>query len=149
MSKPFQILILADRARFLAYHVDRTVQRPMPRLLESLEFSDARRQMRELVTDKMGAFPAGGTAGQGNAPAVRMTVEEESDSRAIRQICGRITQILEKHQPRFWALAAPTGLDSGILEGLPGPWVERLCGNLALDLTRVPAPELLEHFEAV
>lgn len=146
MSKPSLILIVADRGRLLAYQVDRNHRRSQPRLLESLEFTEGRQHMRELVTDRMGAFPSNGTAGHGNSQAERMTVMEEYDSRAIRQISARVGQILEHHRPAMWAFSAPIGINAEIVGALKPMWEERLCENLALDLTRVPATDLLEHF---
>lgn len=147
MSKPTLILIVADRGRLLAYQVDRNGRRSMPRLLESLEFTEGRQPMRELVTDKMGAFPSGGTLGHGNSPTERLSLIEEYDSRAVRQISGRISHILEHHRPAIWAFAAPAGINSEIVDSLRAPWADRLCENLALDLTHTPAPDLLRHFD--
>lgn len=148
MSKPSLLLILADRGRLLAYRVERNGQRSIPRLLESLEFTEGRQPLRELVTDKMGAFPTGGTAGHGNSASERMSIVEEYDTRAVRNLSVRIGQILEHHKPTVWAFAAPAGINSTIVDALPGHWEERLTENLALDLTRVPAADLLEHFDA-
>ena len=103
--------------------------------------------MRELVSDKMGAFPTGGTNGQGNSAAERMTVVAEISMRTVRNLTTRITQLLQAHHPETWAFAAPGEINGVILDALPREWQDRLSQNLPLDLTRIPPTELLEHFE--
>ena len=147
MSKIPSFLIVADRGRLLTYIVEANRRRAMPRLVESLELSEGRAQMRELVTDRMGAFPNAGTAGQGNSPAERMTLAEEFDLRNVRQLARSISQLLEEHRPDRWGFAAPGEINGCILEELPTRWKSRLTHNLQLDLTRIPRTELLAHFE--
>ena len=147
MSKIPSFLIVADRGRLLTYLVENTRRRAMPRLIESLELSEGRAQMRELVTDRMGAFPNAGTAGQGNSPAERMTLAEEFDLRNVRQLARRIGQLLEEHHPERWGFAAPGEINGPILDELASRWKSRLTHNLQLDLTRTPHTALLEHFE--
>ena len=104
-------------------------------------------QMREIVTDRMGAFPNGGSAGHGNSIAERTALVEEISMRTIRNIAGLMSQFLDKHKPDRWGFAATSQINSAILDEVPERWRMRLSQNLMLDLTRVPASELLEHFE--
>jgi hypothetical protein len=94
----------------------------------------------------MGSFPNGGTFGQGNSPGERMALVDELSTRTVRNIAGRMTEILEKHSPESWGFAAPSSINGTILEELPQKWRDRLSHNLPLDLTKIPAHELLEHF---
>ena len=147
MSRIPSFLIVADRGRLLSYRVDNTGRTRSPRLVESLELIEGRQHLRELVTDRMGGFSNGGTFGQGNASAERMAVVEELSLRTIRNIAGRMTEFLDKHSPESWGFAAPGSINSTILEEMPLRWRNRLSHNLPLDLTKIPANELLEHFE--
>jgi hypothetical protein len=139
-------LVVADRGRLLSYVVQKNGHRATPRLVESLEMVEGRQHLRELVTDRMGAFPTGGTNGQGNSPAERMTLVAEISMRTIRNLANRILHLLKEHRPETWCFAAPGEINSTILDELPREWRDRLSQNLPLDLTRVPATELLEHF---
>jgi hypothetical protein len=147
MSKIPSFLIIADRGRLLSYRVDHTGRSCTPRLVESLELIERRQQLREFVTDRMGAFPNGGSFGQGNSPGERMALVEELSLRTIRNIAGRMTEFLDKHAPQAWGFAAPSSINSTILNEIPDRWRKRLSHNLPLDLTKTPADELLEHFE--
>jgi hypothetical protein len=147
MSPIPPFLIVADRGRLRSYQVDRSVQNATPRLVESLDFVEGRAQLRELVTDKMGAFPNGGTNGHGNSPSERMPLVEELSARTIRNVAGRMSAILQKHAPDRWGFAAPSQINGAILDELPDQWKVNLSTNLPLDLTRIPARELLHHFE--
>lgn len=140
-------LIVADRGRLLSYRVDNTGRSRTPRLVESLELTEGRQQLREIVTDRMGGFPNVGTMGQGNSSAERMALVDELSLRTVRNIAGRMTEFLDKHSPEAWSFAAPCAINSTILEEMPSRWRNRLSHNRPLDLTKVPANELLDHFE--
>lgn len=143
-TPPF--LVVADRGRLLSYEVQKNGRRSTPRLIESLEMIEGRQHLRELVSDRMGAFPTGGTNGQGNSPAERMTLVAEISLRTVRNLSNRIAQLLQAHQPETWAFAAPGEINSTIVEALPREWRNRMSQNLPLDLTRTPATQLLDHF---
>jgi hypothetical protein len=147
MSRIPEFLVVADRGRLLSYVVNKNGRRSTPRLIESLEMIEGRQQMRELVSDRMGSFPTGGTNGHGNSPAERMTLVAEISMRTVRNLANRIGELLRAHQPETWAFAAPGEINGIILDELPREWRDRLSQNLPLDLTRTPATELLEHFE--
>jgi hypothetical protein len=147
MSRIPEFVVVADRGRLLSYLVQKNGRRATPRLIESLEMIEGRQQMRELVSDRMGAFPTGGTNGQGNSPAERMTLTAEISMRTVRNLANRIGELLKLHQPMTWAFAAPGEINGIILDELSKEWRDRLEQNLPLDLTRTPATELLEHFE--
>jgi hypothetical protein len=115
--------------------------------MESVELLEGRQPMRELVSDRMGAFPNAGTMGQGNSAAERMALVDELSLRTVRNIAGRMTEFLDKHSPESWGFAAPGSINSTILDEMPPRWRNRLSNNLSLDLTKVPANELIEHFE--
>lgn len=117
-----------------------------PRLIEELELT-GRQQVHETLTDQMGAFPTGGTAGQGNSAAERLNLANEHELRSCRQVVGRIVELLKEHQPSNWGLAAPGNINRTIVDGLPADARNRLSRNLPLDLTKMPPKEVLERFQ--
>jgi hypothetical protein len=118
-----------------------------PRLIEEVELI-GRQQVHETLTDKMGSFPNGGTNGQGNSAAERLQLANEHELRSCRKVADRIVELVETHQPARWGFAAPSEINRTILDELPPAIRERLHRNLPLDLTKVPAKEILERFQA-
>ncbi len=145
MNKAPPFLIIADRGRLIAYSLEKTVRGPAPRVVESIDFVEAHTRLGEQLTDKAGAFPAG--HGQATAAAERMTLETELDLRSFRVVADWITKLLEKHQPETWGFAAPSEINGAILDELRPELRQRLEKNVCRDLTKIPASELLAHFE--
>jgi hypothetical protein len=140
------LLFVADGAQLLVYTIDRSAREAQPRLVESIDFAEGHDRLGEQVSDKMGAFPTGGSAGRGNSTAERMALISELETRALRHISERIIAILRERQPQEWSLAAPAEINTAILENLPSRVRESLGDNLPRNLTHVPSDELLEHF---
>jgi hypothetical protein len=138
------LLIVADRGQMLAYAIDEKRRGPVPRLIDSLEFSEGRQKLSEQLTDKAGAFPAGN--GQATASAERMTLTAELEMRTFRHIAERITTLFQERHPDTWAFAAPSEINGAILDELDPALRGCLKQNLTRDLTRIPADELVEHF---
>ena len=141
------LLLLADRGCLKAFHVNRKApHRPAARLIDSWSFEEAHGDFSDRYSDQAGSFPEGGTGGQGNAHAERMTLDAERETRIFRQIATRLTAFLEEHEPARWGFAAPAEINGAILDGLDERWKERLTVNLTRDLINHPAQEMLEIF---
>jgi hypothetical protein len=143
------LLIVTDRGTFKAYTLEPTPQRgAAPRLREAFDIRDAHGRYEDKVTDQAGAFPAGGTGGQGNSIAEHMSFEMETDARIFRVIAGEITSLLNQHQPRSWSFAAPAEINDAILDRVEPSWRGHLERNVARDLVKIAPSDLLRHFEA-
>lgn len=144
-TPPF--LIVADRGSVRAFSVEDTpAHGQMPRLLESFDISAAPEKYQDRFSDQAGAFPNGGSNGQGNSIAERMTLDAEWEMRAFREIARRIGDLLERHQPTRWGFAAPSEINGAILDQLPAGGKDRLTRNVKRDLLKVDAKSLLQQF---
>lgn len=141
--KQAAFLIVADRGSLAAYEVDRTVKKPVARLVENKEFAESHLRLGEQVTDKAGAFPSAGGA---TAAAERLTLAAELDARSIRRLSEHIAEWLKKHRPASWAFAAPAEINGAILDGVHPAFRERLTLNVRRDFIHVPAADLMDHF---
>lgn len=145
---PSFFLIVADRGTLKAYTVDGSNPRgPSPQLTEAFSLTDAHGRFGDKFTDQAGAFPNGGTAGQGNSAAERPHLRAEQETRVLRQLTRHVTDVLEKHQPFRWHFAAPAEINGAILDGVPAALKSKLDQNVKHDLTHTPPGELLRHFE--
>lgn len=141
-------IIVADRGSVKAYDIEQTPARRLTtRLVETLRVEEAHGRYEDKVTDQAGGFPAGGTGGQGNAIAERMTLESENEMRSFRHVAEHMTKLLEERRPERWGFAAPSEINGAILDGLAPELRARLVRNVRSDLTNTPADELLSHFE--
>jgi protein required for attachment to host cells len=141
------LVVVADRGAVKAYKVIQTPARgPSAQLVEEQELREAHERYRDKVTDQAGAFPSGGSAGQGNAIAERMSMETEEDSRLFKAIAQQIEGILRRNQPLSWVFAAPAEINPAILQHVAEDLHKILDQNVKHDLTKVPGHSLLEHF---
>lgn len=144
--KQATFLIVADRGSLAAYEVDRTVKKPVARLVENMEFAESHQRLGEQVTDRAGAFPMRGNAGGATAASERLTLAAELDARSIRRVAGHIATFLKKYRPVSWAFAAPAEINGAILDGVHPAFRERLALNVRRDFIHVPAADVLDHF---
>lgn len=145
-TPPF--IILADRGQLKAFKIERTPERGgSMRLISAIKIEEPRQRYAEKFTDQAGAFPNGGTNGQGNSIAERMPLEAEGEMRTFRTLAGGITDLLTEHRPERWAFAAPSEINGAILDGLAPELKASLTVNLPRDLVNTDAAELLGHFE--
>src|SRR4051794_28020333 len=116
---PPPFIIVADRGQLKAYRVERSDAGHLsPRLLLARDYAEPQQRFAEKFTDQAGAFPNGGSAGQGNSIAERMQLTAEGEMRAFRTIAGEITALLAEHRPERWGFAAPSEINGAILDGL-------------------------------
>lgn len=150
MNKLPSFLIVADRGRLVAYTCESESQQgTVPQVVAEVTFTEAHENFSEKVTDQAGAFPDGGTAGQGNAAAERLTLINEMDLQNFRRVGNCINHVLSSHHPKEWGFAAPSEINRAILEYVKPEFTGKLAQNLPKDLTKVPAEELVRRFAAV
>lgn len=101
-------------------------------------------KISDLVTDQAGAFP---TDGPGTAAYESMPLATELEIRSLRQIGGKIGEILEREEPVTWGFAALSELNEAILEHVPDERLDNLTVNLFLDLTNSPVTKAHSRFE--
>ncbi|HEV7869357.1 MAG TPA: host attachment protein [Chthoniobacteraceae bacterium] len=143
------LIIIADRGSLKAFAVEETAAHGRaPRLLETHQIADAHGRFQDKYSDGAGAFPNGGSNGQGNSIAERQGLMEETDHRILRELAGHITLLLKEHQPERWAFAAPSQINGAILDELTPEQRRNLSHNLKRDLVRTDAHDLLSRFEA-
>jgi hypothetical protein len=143
------LLIIADRAQMKTF---RLAPSPAGRsaslqLLDTFKIDEARGRYADEFTDNLGAFPNGGTNGQGNSSTERMDLAAENEMRSFRKLATRIEEIVRAEHPQRWAFAAPSEINGAILDGLATECRSTLAQNLRKDLVNLPTAELLEHFE--
>jgi hypothetical protein len=149
MKKHPSFLIIADRGRLIAYSCESESQRgSVPRVVAEVTFSEGHEKLSEQVTDQAGGFPDAGTAGRGNAAAERMSLIAEIDLQNFRRVGNYINHVLSSHHPSEWGFAAPSEINRAILEYVKPEFAGKLTQNLPKDLTKVPACEVAERFEA-
>jgi len=142
------LIIVTDRGSLKAYAVESTGYRSaMPRLLESFQIADAHGRYQDKLTDQAGAFPNGGTGGQGNSIAERMSMDAENQTRIFRLLAGQITSLLNQHRPEHWSFAAPSEINGAILDHLSPELRSHIERNVPRDLVKTQPSELLSHFE--
>lgn len=142
------LVIVADRGAVKAYEVDRTTAGgPALRLVADLQIVSGHERWGDVYADETGAFPNGGTNGEGNSIAERMDAEAEQEMKSFRDVARDIIGILEEQRPTHWVFAAPPEINTAILDGLPRPHKDSLIHNLPKDLVNTPADELPGHFD--
>lgn len=136
------LIILANRGRLVAY---RPTEAGHLVMVDSLEPMEGNVKISDLVTDQAGAFP---TDGPGTAAYESMPLATELEIRSLRQIGGKIEEILEREEPATWGFAALSELNEAILEHVPDECRDNLTVNLLVDLTNSPVTKVHARFEA-
>lgn len=143
-------LVVADRGCGKAYVVDEPGGRErMPRLVDNFEIQEAHAKYGDIYADQAGRFSDHGGQGvhRGSAAVEELSIEEEQQTRGLKRLAERIDTLLEEHQPARWALAAPSQVNGALIDKLSQTARESLSINVAKDLVKTPAPELLRFFE--
>jgi hypothetical protein len=135
------LIILANRGHLVAY---RPMESGYIEMVDSLEPMEGNAKISDLVTDQAGAFP---TDGPGTAAYESMPLAAELEIRSLRQIGGKIGEILEREEPATWGFAALSELNEAILEHVPDEYRDTLTVNLFLDLTNSPVAKVQARFE--
>lgn len=142
------LLIVADRGCLKRFRLEETPSfGPKAHLLETVRIDAAHGRYRDKFSDQAGAFPTGGTAGQGNSIGERMSLETEEETRIFRRLAAQMSAWLAEHHGA-WGFAAPAEINGAVLDELEPHLRERLTINLPSDLIHVEGPRLLQHFTA-
>jgi hypothetical protein len=141
-------LIVADRGCLKLFRLEETPSFGRKvHLLETVRIDAAHGRYRDKFSDQAGAFPTGGTAGQGNSIGERMSMETEEETRIFRHLAVQMSAWLAEHHGA-WGFAAPPEINAAILKEIDPHLRERLTSNLPSDLIHVEGPRLLQHFRA-
>lgn len=145
-----EFFLVADRGALKVYLLSKT-STPKLRLAETVAINGARLRFADEFTDQAGAFPVSNGSGRGTATAIaeRQHLIAEDENRSIRQISAKITEVLRANQPRRWSLAAPSAINSAIVDALPADIRDTLTRNLKKDLVKSSAGDVLDHFRKV
>ena len=126
------LILVANRGRLVAYRPNGMGHLEV---VDSLEPMEGNVKISDLVTDQAGAFP---TDGPGTAAYESMPLTEELEIRSLRQIAGKMEEILEREAAHSWGFAAASELKVALLEELSDEYRNGLTLNLRLDLTNSP-----------
>jgi hypothetical protein len=135
------LLILTNRGHLVAY---RPTESGHLELIDSLEPMEGNVKISDLVTDQAETFP---TDGPGTSAYESMPLIDELEIRSLRQIAGKMEEILEREEPASWGFSAKSVINQAILELLPDECLENLSINLKLDLTNSPPVGVRSRFE--
>lgn len=135
------IVIVANRGHLVAY---RATEGGQLEVIDSLEPMEGNEDISDLVTDQAEVFPTDGPETSGYES---MPLTEELEIRSLRQVAGKIEEILEREEASSWGFASGPEISEAIVELLPDECREILTLNVSLDLTNAPAPEVLAKFE--
>jgi len=139
------LIIVTDRGRLLAYRSD---ENQHLEVIDTLEIAEGLEKLSDLVTDNAGRFPNSGSPQHEGGSAERMPLIAELEMRAFAKIVQRITELCEQHRPHHWAFAAPSEINSAILDGLDPRWKNKITVNFDLDLVHEPAKNLVKRLLA-
>jgi hypothetical protein len=146
MSQP-NLLIVADRGNVKAYSVLKSPTHGVTAVLaEQVEFDEAHQMFEDQLTDQAGAFPSGGTAGQGTGTAERLSMENENDSRLFHRIGQTISELVMRHEPLRWSFAAPAEINGQILKHVTPKLRDALDQNLKHDYVKTPVKDIPKRF---
>jgi Protein required for attachment to host cells len=148
-----QFFIVLDRAHIRAYRAEfvRPERPPRLHMVHDISLEEAHLGPQEIYTDEPGSFPvtyAGGSQ-QGwhqNSRAERH-VEIEETRREVTHLAEHIETLLREEKPGRWSLSAPADIHEALIERLDPAIRAFLVEVLPRDLVKIPADQLLEHFE--
>ena len=145
------LLILLDAGRFKAYRMetDRRFSTPRLSLLEEWE-SGVTDRISDQVTDQAGQFSKGSrsfAAINDMADGERHNLELEQERRALKKMAQRVGELLDQEQVDGWSIAAGKEINQSVVDLLPNSVRGKLQKNVPANLTRLPVPDVLEHFQ--
>lgn len=147
MSTIPSLIIVADRGHVIAYERQNTGSY---QVVHSHDIEEGLQKLSEQVTDKAGRFPDLSTNGKGNSSAERLNLKAEIEMQTFRKIVQYIQEWFQgEFSGRSWGFAAPAEINNAILDGLNADLKARISYNLKLNLTGMPAQEVVKHFSKV
>jgi hypothetical protein len=142
-----KLIIVVDLGLVRAYRIELTPQRtPRLRQLQQVVLEEAHERLKDRVSDLAGR-QGSRTQNSSSAPkADDHNLKLESKRRLIRQIAGRITDLIQQNAKNGCWLAAPKEINLQILNELPPAVRNRIQKTVPCDFTKLSPPEVLEHF---
>jgi hypothetical protein len=143
-----RIIIVVDLGRFRAYLVTQKIlESPHLKMIESYDSIEGRTKLTDKVTDSAGRFSrkASGTKSAGYPEQHNLELEE--DKKIIKKIADDIDALLSKNNSAEWYFAAPTEINSRIVERLSPGTKARLAKNVPADITKAKKADILSYFE--
>jgi hypothetical protein len=144
-----RIIIAVDLGHFRAYQVTQKIlESPHLKLIESYDSVEAHARLVDKVSDSAGRFSrkAGGTKAKGYPEPHNIALEEEKKS--IKKIADDIDALIEKNDSGEWYFAAPTEINSRIVEKLSPETRARLAKNVSADITKAKKADILSYFQS-
>jgi hypothetical protein len=142
-----EFFLIADRGALKVYLLSRN-STPTLRLAETVQIEETHKRFSDEYTDQAGSFPVStGNGSHAHGVAERQSLRAEEETRGLRHIARKMTEVLRASQPRRWSFAAPSAINNAILDSLPADLRATLSRNLKKDLVKVAAADVLGHFE--
>jgi hypothetical protein len=142
-----KLVVVTDLASLKAYKLSRPDPQSSLRLelLEHLELNGAHEKLTDKVSDLAGRFGKGGGPASGAAVGERHNIELEQRKRLVKQLTGKLTQLLRADEVEGCFFAASKEINHQILEGLESRLRTKIEKNIAADLTKLGKSELLDR----
>jgi len=144
-----KLIVVMDLGCLKGYRVTRDEVTGAERIekLEEFQNPDAHVRFGETVSDQAGRFRGGGPNGHGGMSHGEKHLNEQR-RRLLRQITDRINDLVRREACDQWHLGATRELNQRVVGSLESDVRARLRRNVAADLTKLKANELLERFRA-
>lgn len=144
-----RIIFAVDLGHFKAYSVSKKpMESPHLELIESYDTTEAHGKLSEKYSDANGKFGLmGGKGGTACGNGETHNIELEAERKAIKGIAKDIDKIVAKEDPPEWCLAAPTEINSRIVDKLTPDVKARMAKNVSANLTKKKKLEILSYFE--
>lgn len=143
------LVVVADLGCLKAYRLDQTPVQHTPRLELVQEFNNngATAKLTDVTTDSSGRFPRGGSPSeQGMSDGERHNIELEQRKRLVRQLAGKLGQLLAQPGVEDCYLAVSREIHKPLLDELNPATRSRIVRSVHADLTKVDKSQLLAHF---
>ena len=146
------LIIAADLGCLKAFRLtrDEITETQKIELIQRSESQAGHERIRDLVSDQAGRFPVGNAiAGGQMSHGENHNLENELQSRSIRQLAEDIGQCVADENPKGWYLVASNEIDQKIVDALDEPVRRKLKKRVRRNLTKLDKSEILEHFSGV
>ena len=145
-----KLVIVTDLASLKAYKLSRPDPESSLRLelVDHLELNGAHEKLTDKVSDLAGRFGKGGGPASGAAVGERHNIELEQRKRLVKQLTGKLNQLLRADEVEGCFFAASKEINNQILEGLDARLRAKIETSIAADLTKLSKSELLERLAA-
>src|SRR5688572_26211514 len=146
-----KLVVLTDLGTFKAYRLEETRART-PRLeaVDGFENPKADDRIGRMLSDENGQFQTGGPLGvatSDGADGERHNIWLENERRSVKQIAGKISQMLGNGEYESCYLAASSEINREIVEHLTPEAKRKIEKNIHCNLVNTQKEQLLQHFQ--